>query len=61
VQQEEPLEAINAARLAEVKKDQAARETLRNNVLPTTTTNIYSAVGRGYIWLSAKPGRFIGG
>lgn len=43
VQQEEPSEAINAARLAEVEQDQAVHETLRNNSLPTTTTNIYSA------------------
>jgi len=43
VQQEEPSEAINAARLAEVEQDQAVHETLRNNALPTTTTNIYSA------------------
>jgi len=38
VQQEEPSEAINAARLAEVEQDQAVHETLRNNALPTTTT-----------------------
>jgi hypothetical protein len=43
VQQEEPSEAINAARLAEVEQDQAVHETLRNNALPTTTTNLYSA------------------
>lgn len=43
VQQEEPSEAINAARLAEVEQDQAVHETLRNNALPTTTTNTYSA------------------
>jgi hypothetical protein len=43
VQQEEPSEAINAARLAEVEQDQAVHDTLRNNALPTTTTNIYSA------------------
>jgi hypothetical protein len=43
VQQEEPSEAINAARLAEVEQDQDVHETLRNNALPTTTTNIYSA------------------
>jgi len=43
VQQEEPSEAINAARLAEVEQDQAVHETLRNNALPTTTTNVYSA------------------
>jgi hypothetical protein len=42
VQQEEPSEAINAARLAEVEEDQDVHETLRNNSLPTTT-NIYSA------------------
>jgi hypothetical protein len=43
VQQEEPSEAINASRLAEVEHDQAVHETLRNNALPTTTSNIYSA------------------
>ncbi|KAH8779345.1 hypothetical protein BGZ57DRAFT_760980 [Hyaloscypha finlandica] len=42
VQQEEPSEAINAARLAEVEQDQAMHETLRNNALPITTTNVYS-------------------
>lgn len=42
VQQEEPSEAINAARLAEVEQDQAVHETLRNNALPTTTIK-YSA------------------
>ena len=42
VQQEEPSEAINAARLAEVEQDQAVHETLRNNSLPITTTNLYS-------------------
>jgi hypothetical protein len=41
VQQEEPSEAINAARLAEVEQDEAVHETLRNNALPTTTTNVY--------------------
>jgi hypothetical protein len=39
VQQEEPLAAVNAARLVEV--DQAAHETFRSNALPSTTTNIY--------------------
>ncbi|KAG4420767.1 hypothetical protein IFR04_006047 [Cadophora malorum] len=43
VQQEEPSEAINAARLAEVEQDQAVHETLRNNALPITITNVYSA------------------
>lgn len=38
VQQEEPSEAINAARLAEVEADQDVLDTLRNNQLPTTTT-----------------------
>jgi hypothetical protein len=42
VQQEEPSEAINAARLAEVEQDQDVHETLINNQLPTTT-NVYSA------------------
>jgi hypothetical protein len=42
VQQEEPSEAINAARLAEVEQDEDVQETLRNNSLPTTT-QIYSA------------------
>jgi hypothetical protein len=41
VQQEEPSEAINAARLAEVEQDEDVQETLRNNSLPTTT-QIYS-------------------
>jgi hypothetical protein len=41
VQQEEPSEAINARRLAEVEQDQDVHETLRNNSLPVTT-NIYS-------------------
>ncbi|TVY73589.1 Transcriptional regulator STP4 [Lachnellula suecica] len=43
VQQEEPSEAINAARLAEVEQDQAVHDTLRTHQLPTTTTNMYSA------------------
>ena len=43
VQQEEPSEAINARRLAEVEQDHAVHETLRNNALPTTTSNVYSA------------------
>ena len=43
VQQEEPSEAINAAKLAEVEQDQAVHDTLRKNALPTTTTNVYSA------------------
>jgi hypothetical protein len=43
VQQEEPSEAINARRLAEVEQDQAVHETLRNNALPTMTSNVYSA------------------
>lgn len=42
VQQEEPSEAINAARLAEVEQDQDVHDTLINNQLPTTT-NAYSA------------------
>ncbi|KAM0315568.1 hypothetical protein ACHAO8_003799 [Botrytis cinerea] len=41
VQQEEPSEAINARRLAEVEQDHDVHETLRNNALPVTT-NIYS-------------------
>lgn len=41
VQQEEPSEAVNAARLAEVEQDEDVHETLRNNALPTTTTNTY--------------------
>jgi len=41
VQQEDPSEAINAARLAEVEQDRAVHETLRRNVLPTTTTIVY--------------------
>ncbi|RDL40537.1 C2H2 and C2HC zinc finger [Venustampulla echinocandica] len=43
VQQEEPSEAVNAARLAEVEQDPEVHETLRNNQLPATTTNVYSA------------------
>jgi len=43
VQQEDPSEAINARRLAEVENDPAVHETLRNNGLPTTTINPYSA------------------
>lgn len=43
VQQAEPSEAINAARLAEVESDPAVHQTLRNNSLPTTTTNTFSA------------------
>jgi hypothetical protein len=41
VQQEEPSEAVNAARLAEVEQDADVHETLRNNALPTTTTKVY--------------------
>ncbi|KAA8576954.1 hypothetical protein EYC84_006983 [Monilinia fructicola] len=41
VQQEEPSEAINARRLAEVEQDHDVHETLRNNALPVTT-NVYS-------------------
>ena len=37
VQQEEPSEAINAARLAEVERDSAVHETLVNNSLPLAT------------------------
>ena len=36
VHQEEPSEAINAARLAQVQQDSAVHETLRNNELPIT-------------------------
>jgi hypothetical protein len=43
VQQEEPSEAINAARLAEVEEDHDVHSTLRSHSLPTTTTNAYSA------------------
>lgn len=39
VQQEEPAEAINAERLAEVAHDAAVLETLRASNLPTTTPN----------------------
>jgi hypothetical protein len=38
VQQEEPSEAINAMRLAEVEKDQSVYQTLRDDAVPTTTT-----------------------
>jgi hypothetical protein len=37
VQQEDPAEAINAKRLAEVENDQDVHETLEKNQLPTTT------------------------
>ncbi|KAJ8065129.1 hypothetical protein OCU04_005842 [Sclerotinia nivalis] len=40
VQQEEPSEAINARRLAEVEQDHDVHETLRNNALPVIT-NVY--------------------
>jgi hypothetical protein len=43
VQQEEPSEAINAARLVKVERNQAVHKTVRNNALPTPTTNVYSA------------------
>ena len=43
VQQEEPSEAINERLLAEVEQDPAVHETLRNNALPITTSNAYSA------------------
>ncbi|KAH7312035.1 hypothetical protein BKA65DRAFT_518036 [Rhexocercosporidium sp. MPI-PUGE-AT-0058] len=43
VQQEEPSEAINAARLAEVEQDQAVQETLRSHALAITTTDVFSA------------------
>lgn len=42
VQQEEPSEAINAQRLAEVQDDPAVLETLRANALPLTTANSFS-------------------
>lgn len=41
VQLEEPSEAVNAARLAEVEQNEDVHETLRNNALPTTTMNVY--------------------
>lgn len=43
VQQEEPSETINACRLSEDEQDQAVHKTLRNNALPTMTSNVYSA------------------
>jgi hypothetical protein len=43
VHQQEPLEAINAARPAGVEQDQAVHKTLRSNAFPTETTNTYSA------------------
>ncbi|PBP19613.1 hypothetical protein BUE80_DR009676 [Diplocarpon rosae] len=45
VQQEEPSEAINAARLAEVEQDHDVHQTLRHHALPltTTTTSSFSA------------------
>ncbi|KAI9048899.1 hypothetical protein LZ554_006753 [Drepanopeziza brunnea f. sp. 'monogermtubi'] len=42
VQQEEPSEAINAARLAEVEQDPEVHQTLRNNALPITTSTTTS-------------------
>jgi predicted RNA-binding Zn-ribbon protein involved in translation (DUF1610 family) len=41
--QQEPSEAINSMSLAETEQDQAVHETLQNNALPATTTNVYSA------------------
>lgn len=43
VQQEEPSEAINARRLAEVEHDAAVHDTLRANALPVVTSSVYSA------------------
>ncbi|RDW71291.1 putative metallothionein expression activator [Coleophoma cylindrospora] len=42
VQQEEPSEAINARRLAEVEQDPAVHDTLRANALPIMTSSVYS-------------------
>lgn len=42
VQQEDPLEAINAKRLAEVEHDTKVHELLVRNKLPTTTQHQYS-------------------
>lgn len=43
VQQEEPSEAINAARLAEVENDIEVQETLRKCMLPSDTMPVYDA------------------
>lgn len=40
VQQEDPAEAVNARRLAEVENDREVHATLEKNNLPTTTTQI---------------------
>ena len=46
VQQEDPAEAINAQRLAEVENDRDVRDTLEKNNLPTTTTAAAAAAAR---------------
>jgi len=43
VQQEDPSEAINARRLAEVENDPVVHEALRNSIHPATTVNHFSA------------------
>ncbi|KAG6099397.1 hypothetical protein E4U14_007300 [Claviceps sp. LM454 group G7] len=42
VQQEDPIEAINAQRLAEVENDKVVQQTLEKNFLPTTTKMMQS-------------------
>ncbi|KAG6070238.1 hypothetical protein E4U33_004311, partial [Claviceps sp. LM78 group G4] len=42
VQQEDPVEAINAQRLAEVENDEVVQQTLEKNFLPTTTKMMQS-------------------
>lgn len=43
VQQEDPSEAINARRLAEVERDPQVIETLRNHALPTSTPQTFDS------------------
>jgi hypothetical protein len=43
VQQEDPSEAINARRLAEVENDPVVHEALRNSIHPVTAVNHFSA------------------
>jgi len=45
VQQEDPAEAINAKRLAEVENDKSVHETLEKNQLPTTTPTTTTTIG----------------
>lgn len=45
VQQEDPAEAVNASRLAEVENDVEVKETLEKNQLPTTPAGSMAAMG----------------